>query len=254
MGDAEMSIGRFSRLTGLTVKALRHYDAEGLLHPATVDPQTGYRRYEPAQVETGQTIRTLRDFDVPLETVRKFTEAAMWRAQRTLHRLRNLLDDEGGITVTQTTPPTMEADEHRQLGVDLFNGTWTLMEKPDRTPDDDLRMLAMTYASAYHWSQAGVGPEHAARGEWQISRVHTVLGQGESALFHGLASLRLCEEHGIGDWDLAFAHEAVARAYRTLGDGDRCAAEVTIAERLGADIADPESRELLEQDLATLRP
>ena len=252
MGDAEMSIGRFSRLTGLTVKALRHYDAEGLLHPATVDPQTGYRRYEPAQVETGQTIRTLRDLDVPLETVRKFLEAAVWRAQRTLHRLRNLLDDEGGITVTQTTPPTMEADEHRQLGVDLFNGTWTLMEKPDRTPDDDLRMLAMTYASAYHWSQAGVGPEHAARGEWQISRVHTVLGQGESALFHGLASLRLCEEHGIGDWDLAFAYEALARASRVAGDDEATERWIVKARAAGDAIAETDDRDLLLSDLETV--
>lgn len=36
-----MSIGRFARLTGLTVKALRHYDEVGLLRPAAVDAETG---------------------------------------------------------------------------------------------------------------------------------------------------------------------------------------------------------------------
>ena len=38
-----MTIGRFARITGLTVKALRHYDEVGLLRPAAVDPETGYR-------------------------------------------------------------------------------------------------------------------------------------------------------------------------------------------------------------------
>ena len=38
-----MPIGRFSRLTGLTVKALRHYSELGLLRPASIDPDTGYR-------------------------------------------------------------------------------------------------------------------------------------------------------------------------------------------------------------------
>ena len=40
-----MTIGRFARVTGLTVKALRHYDEVGLLRPAAVDAETGYRSY-----------------------------------------------------------------------------------------------------------------------------------------------------------------------------------------------------------------
>ena len=46
----QMQIGRFAHLTGLTVKALRHYDQIGLLRPAAVDPDTGYRTYAPEQV------------------------------------------------------------------------------------------------------------------------------------------------------------------------------------------------------------
>ena len=47
--------------------------------------------------------------------------------------------------------------DHRQLGVDLYNYTWTLLEKEDRTRDDDDEMLNSTHASAYHWSRAA-GP------------------------------------------------------------------------------------------------
>jgi len=65
-----MSIGDFARATHLSVKALRHYHEEGLLEPAEVDPFSGYRRYDLAQIPTAQVIRRLRDLDMPLEDIR----------------------------------------------------------------------------------------------------------------------------------------------------------------------------------------
>ncbi len=59
-------IGRFSRITRLSVKALRHYDAIGLLVPDEVDPSSGYRYYRRAQVRRAQAIRMLRGLDLPL--------------------------------------------------------------------------------------------------------------------------------------------------------------------------------------------
>jgi DNA-binding transcriptional MerR regulator len=64
-----MPIGRFARLTGLSVKALRHYDELGLLRPAAVDPETGYRSYSTAQVERAETIRLLRRLELPLDEI-----------------------------------------------------------------------------------------------------------------------------------------------------------------------------------------
>lgn len=48
-----LSIGEFASMTGLSVKALRHYDEKEVLVPADVDPGTGYRRYGEAQVRAG---------------------------------------------------------------------------------------------------------------------------------------------------------------------------------------------------------
>jgi DNA-binding transcriptional MerR regulator/effector-binding domain-containing protein len=62
-----LSIGRFARLTGLTVKALRHYDELGVFRPAYVDEWTGYRWYEPSQVRDAVAIRRLRALRVPLD-------------------------------------------------------------------------------------------------------------------------------------------------------------------------------------------
>jgi len=66
-----MTIGRFAQLSGLSVKALRHYDETGLLVPAHVDPESGYRWYRPGQARAGATISVLRSMGVPLEVVRK---------------------------------------------------------------------------------------------------------------------------------------------------------------------------------------
>jgi tetratricopeptide (TPR) repeat protein len=60
-------------------------------------------------------------------------------------------------------------------------------------------------------------PAHLARGEWLISRVYAVLQRPEPALYHARRVLDLCQDNGIGDFDLAFAYEALARAHATAG-------------------------------------
>jgi DNA-binding transcriptional MerR regulator len=64
-------IGRFSRVTRLSIKALRHYDDTGLLAPAWVDPASGYRYYTYAQVTGAEVIRILRSLDMPLDEIRE---------------------------------------------------------------------------------------------------------------------------------------------------------------------------------------
>ena len=106
-------------------------------------------------------------------------------------------------------------DWHRNQAIKLFNAAWDLIDKKNRTRADELNMIHMAHASRHHWGQVG-GILEAARGEWQISRVYSVLRMGESALFHARESLKLCEENNVGGFDLAFGYEAVARAYKVL--------------------------------------
>ena len=84
-------IGRFSRLCRLTIPALRHYDELGLLRPALVDPDTGYRYYSPAQVAEAERIRLLRSIDMPLDEIRGLLaerDPDATRARLELHRTR----------------------------------------------------------------------------------------------------------------------------------------------------------------------
>jgi DNA-binding transcriptional MerR regulator len=73
--DALLGIGQFSKMTYLSVKALRHYHDVGLLEPAAVDPATGYRQYSVGQVGTAQAIRRFRDLEMPIEEVRRVLRA-----------------------------------------------------------------------------------------------------------------------------------------------------------------------------------
>ena len=137
--------------------------------------------------------------------------------------------------------------DHRQLGVDLFNEVWRLM----KSREDDDRMIHAAHASRFHWGEAPeCKPENLARGEWQVSRAYTVVGLAEPALRHALRCLDICEANGIEDWDIAYAYEAVARAYKTAGKEPEAQAYKQVAAEVP--IAEQDDREQLERDLATI--
>jgi len=66
-----LSIGTFADMTRLSIKALRLYDGLGILKPLHIDPQTGYRYYGVDQLPSARMIRTMRDMDMPLATIRR---------------------------------------------------------------------------------------------------------------------------------------------------------------------------------------
>ena len=153
----------------------------------------------------------------------------------------------------KSAPGTGSVTDERLLAAQLFNETWRLMEQEGRTRADDDRMLHMAHASRYHWGQVpDVTPAHLARGEWQISRVYTVLERAEPALHHAQRVLDLCQENGIGDWDLAFAYEALARAHAVAGNAARAREYTDQALAAAGEIADDEDRDLLLADLETI--
>lgn len=267
--DELLSIGRFSRLSGLSIGALRHYHEVGVLTPARVDPATSYRSYRRDQLDDARLVARLRELDLPLAEIRALVAAGpderqrllvdhrrrlgaqLARLQRQIHWLNQAIDHEEPLMTTTTTPTPLDRATERQVAVDLFNHVWTLLETPDRTPMQDDEMLHAAHASRHHWGQVGE-PVNLARGEWQCSRVYAVLGRAEPALWHARRCLAICEEHGIGDFDIAFAWEAIARASRVAGDEAAVAEALDRARSLAAAIGDPEDRELLEGDLATI--
>ncbi len=264
-----LSVGEVARRTGLTPKALRHYDRLGLFSPRLVSDD-GYRWYGPDQVATAVTIARLRSLDVPLEAVRALLSGADEpqvrrllsrhraalqarddRIRRALHQMDHLLDDERGTIMALTEPPKPPATDERALASTLFNEAWTLLEKESRTPEEDDRLVHMAHASRFHWDNVG-DDQNRAIGEWQCSRVYATLGRAEPALFHARRCLDYARRDGVDDWMLGSAHEGLARAQAVAGDfeaaRDSRARALAVAER----ITDPEDRKIIFADIDTL--
>ena len=155
------------------------------------------------------------------------------------------------MPIRPTQRPGLEPDAQRKLAVDLFNYTWTLLERDPRTQQDDDLMVHAAHACRYLWDEIGE-PVNRSRGEWQISRVYATLGRAEPALHHARRCLEICEEHAIGDFDLAYAYEALARGHAVAGDTDASARYAAQARDAGERIAEQDDRELFEKDLATI--
>jgi DNA-binding transcriptional MerR regulator len=280
-GTTRLTVGELARAAGMTAKALRHYDQLGLFRPDGVDEVNGYRWYGTDRLPQARLISRLRSVGLPLDAVaecleaggdpdvvdrvlhqhRQRLESRLTRVRGDLHRLTHLIEDDAearmdtdarsDLPAGRRTDDAPAAGDERKLAADLFNGVWTLMETEDRTPAQDDRMLHMAHASRYHWEQAGT-PANLARGEWLCSRVYAVLGRAEPCRHHARRVLEICEEHGIADWDLAFAHEAIARAHAVAGDRGAAAEAQELARRAAEQIADPEDRDHLLADLETI--
>lgn len=104
----KLFIGDFSKMTYLSVKALRRYHDMGLLVPALVDGATGYRYYETSQVPTGQVIRRFRDLGMPLDQVKDVLDApdVAGRNQLIVAHLRHM---EQTLEQTQRTVASLRA-------------------------------------------------------------------------------------------------------------------------------------------------
>jgi len=162
-------------------------------------------------------------------------------------------DDHEGHDHGHEVPP-LAPEQHREQGVALFNHVWEMLEMPDRGPDLDEQMVHAAHASRWHWSQAGEagGSQQLAVGEWQCARVYAVVGRGEPALHHARACLAICEASGLCDWVVAAAYEALARAAAVAGAVEDARAWLERARAATALIAEPEDREVIEADLASV--
>jgi len=153
----------------------------------------------------------------------------------------------------ETHAEALDAEAQRRLGIDLFNKTWTLIEKADRTREEDDEMIHCAHASAYHWQQVGT-QANRARSEWQCSRVYAILDRGEPALQHARRCLELVEANPevMEEFDLPAAYEALARAHAVAGNGDESRRSAGLGREAAGEIADEDDRAIIEADLATI--
>jgi hypothetical protein len=143
-------------------------------------------------------------------------------------------------------------DAHKFFSADCFNKTWSLIEKPARTSEEDEQMIQLTQASLYHWSQRpDCTSRHKSIGYWQASRVYALVGEPDAARKYGQLSLEFAENEP--PFYRAYAYEALARAEMVAGNREAMSTHLNEAQKLTEQVTDTESQKFLTDDLATIR-
>ncbi len=168
VGNEELlAIGRFGLLTGLTPKALRHYDDVGLLEPAYVDDETGYRWYSLRQARTAEAIRRLRALQLPLDEIavvlaaeedvrrerlevhRARIEGQAVESQRILAELDRLIDGEEKLVPEETLQVAIE---------ELPEITYACIRRRGATMEELMMLIPQLIGETGKWVFANGGP------------------------------------------------------------------------------------------------
>jgi hypothetical protein len=139
---------------------------------------------------------------------------------------------------------------HYHFAVDFHGKTWEMLDKSNRTREEDERMLDFAHASMAHWRTAGGAVRHQ-RGEWMLARVYAVLGKGEQALDHAHRCFEILKnnEAEMDDFDKPFTFEAIARAQAVAGNAAEARKFLEMARKEGEAIRENEDRDVFFKEL-----
>lgn len=149
--------------------------------------------------------------------------------------------------------PTDEQAFHRKFAADCFNRAWDLIDKADRTREEDREMVRLTHASHWHWTQVNSHtPQNISIALWQTARIYTLLGDTENAMQYAKDCLDVSRTDAVPPLYFGYAYEALSRAASIAGDHDLSREYHDEAARIAKSVRDDDSRSQLEQDLRTI--
>jgi len=141
---------------------------------------------------------------------------------------------------------------HKYFSADYFNRVWGLLDKKDRTPEEDALMLSMCHASFAHWNDRDdVTDRELSIGLWQLSRVYAVLGKSIPAKDQA----ERCVEVSANLEDpfcIGYSYEALARAEKLARNEDAATAALTKARECAEKVESEEDKKYLLSDLEDL--
>ena len=142
---------------------------------------------------------------------------------------------------------------HKYFSADCFNRAWDLIEKKDRSPEENDNMLALSMSSFWHWTQRkDCTAENLSVAYWQLSRIFVLLDQSFNALRYGELCLVISQDPSLPPYCLGYAYEALARAHMKLGSEEKAIAYMEQAKKVSMRMKDPETRKSLLSDLDTI--
>ena len=139
---------------------------------------------------------------------------------------------------------------HHYMGIELNVQTWNLLDKEERSENDDKRMLFFAKASLYHWRKSpNYQHVNEQRGQWLVSHVLAILNRGEESLVHAKTCMDITMKESLKGFDLAYAYESKARAFAALGDSEKMNKCFINAKFAGEKIDGDKDRKLFFNDL-----
>lgn len=142
---------------------------------------------------------------------------------------------------------------HRFFSGHCFNGVWDLMDKPERTPQEDLQMEHMAHASLWHWLQReDHTATHLSVGYWQLSRVYACLKHPETSLRFANQCLDVSQTGAVESFYLGYAYEALARSMAIAGQPEEANSFLEQAQTHLQAVSDQGLHEALAKDLAEI--
>ena len=143
---------------------------------------------------------------------------------------------------------------HKYFSAECFNRTWDYIDKPVRSTSDGDRMLQLSTASLWHWTQReDCSPTNLSVGYWQVSRAYALLRQADQARHFGQLCLDASQGEGILPFYLGYAYEALARAEQVAGNQDKMEEYLIQAHQVATSLPNPQEKKQLLNDLATIR-
>ncbi len=139
-------------------------------------------------------------------------------------------------------------EAHQYFAAKLNNKVWDLLQKENRTEQETADMENSAHASMYHWKQLK-NPVDEQRGMWLLSRVYAAQNKAKRALSYAKKCVDLAKKHPSVEFNIAFAYEAMGRAFLANHNLDEAHCYKELAIDCADEINNPKQRNAFLQTL-----
>ena len=169
----KMQIKDFARLSGVSVRTLHYYDEIGLLRPASVDEQTGYRFYDESSLLRMQEILFYRELDFPLKSIAEILTSPYYNKEEALEEQRTLL---------------LLKKERLERLIDAIDGA--LKGENVMKAFDNSKMDQYLSKAKERWGKTDAWQEYEEKSVGRTAETERDLGEQLMDIFAGLGALR----------------------------------------------------------------
>lgn len=146
-----------------------------------------------------------------------------------------------------------QKEKEKKIGINFFNKTWNLIEKENRTPEEDELMLHYAHASRLHWELSECPKVNIQRGDWMVAKIYCLLKRPKSALIYAKFCLDNTEDptkdNNFKDFDVAYGNEMMARSNACANDKEEFEKYFKLAKEAGEKISDKGDKYFFVNDL-----